>query len=121
METSCNYNYGRKLSQLSFSQSMFMDDDQNIYIADWWNNRITEWKHQTSTGQAVASGDQLNHPTNVIIDKETNSFIIADCENRRVIRLFRQNNLNEQQILISDIDCVISNQNLVTNCNNFNF
>jgi sugar lactone lactonase YvrE len=97
---------GKKLNQLSFPQGMFMDDDQNIYIADWWNNRIVEWKHQANTGQIVAAGNQLNHPTDVIIDKETNSLIIADCENGRVIRSFRQNNLNEQQIIISNIDCV---------------
>ncbi len=85
-----------------------MDDEQNIYIADWWNNRIVEWKYQANIGQIVASGnEQLNHPTDVIIDKETNSLIIADCENERVIRSsFHQNNLNEQEILISDINCI---------------
>jgi sugar lactone lactonase YvrE len=52
-------------------------------------------------------GDQLNPlngPTDVIIDHETNSFIIADRDNRKVIRLSRQNNTNGE-IIISNIDC----------------
>jgi hypothetical protein len=44
-------------------------------------------------GQVVAGGngkgnrmDQLNKPTDVIVDKKTNSLIIADTENNRVVR-----------------------------------
>jgi sugar lactone lactonase YvrE len=40
----------------------------------------------------------------VIIDKENNSFIISDQENRRAIQWSRQNNTNEQ-IHISDMNC----------------
>jgi DNA-binding beta-propeller fold protein YncE len=62
-------------------------------------------------GQVVAGGngkgnrmDQLNKPTDVIVDKKTNSLIIADTENNRVVRWSRQNDPNPQ-IIISDIDC----------------
>ena len=46
----------------------------------------------------------MNWPTDIIVDKQKNSLIIADRDNRRVMRWSRQNKTN-QQILMSDIDC----------------
>ena len=61
------------------------DDNQSIVIADWGNHRIVEWKMGASNGKVIAGGrgqgnrlDQLNHPSDVLIDKETNSLFIAD-------------------------------------------
>jgi sugar lactone lactonase YvrE len=48
--------------------------------------------------------NQLNHPTDVITDRETNSLIIADWGNRRVMRWFRQINAHGE-IIIPNIDC----------------
>ncbi|CAF1542959.1 unnamed protein product, partial [Adineta steineri] len=45
--------------------------------------------------------DQLNYPTDVIINQQTHSIIIADFGNKRVIQWLNQN----QQILIDNIDC----------------
>ncbi|CAF1271482.1 unnamed protein product, partial [Adineta steineri] len=45
--------------------------------------------------------DQLNRPTNVIVDQKNHSIIIADSGNRRVIRWLNQ----DQQILTENIDC----------------
>jgi hypothetical protein len=63
-------------------------DDQTIYIADYRNDRIVEWKSNATNGKVVASENerrnqmnQLDHPTDVIIDKE-NNLIIADYGNR---------------------------------------
>ncbi|CAF4380804.1 unnamed protein product, partial [Adineta steineri] len=59
-------------------------------------------------GEIIAGGnyqgnrmDQLNSPTDVIVDQENHSIIIADQGNRRVIRWLNQN----QDILIDNIDC----------------
>lgn len=80
-----------------------------MYIADWWNNRIVEWKNQAHIGRLVMSalenGDELNHPTGIIIDKQTNSVFVSDCENGRVIRSSR-NNTAHREVILSDIDCV---------------
>jgi sugar lactone lactonase YvrE len=88
-----------------------MDNDQTIYIADCWNDRIVQWKSNATEGQIVAGGNrhenqlnQLHGPTDVIIDDETNSLIIADRDNSRVMRLSRQNNTNGE-IIISNINC----------------
>ncbi|CAF4404498.1 unnamed protein product, partial [Adineta steineri] len=68
---------GNKLNQLNGPKGIYVDDDhQTIYIADWGNHRIVEWKYAAKNGQIVAGGngnrnrsDQLNNPTDVIVDK----------------------------------------------------
>jgi sugar lactone lactonase YvrE len=103
---------GNQLNQLSSPYGIDVDDDnQCIYIADWENHRIVEWKYGATKGQVVAGGngegnrmDQLNRPGNVIVDKKTNSLIIADQGNNRVVRWSRENDPNPQ-IIISNIAC----------------
>jgi DNA-binding beta-propeller fold protein YncE len=75
------------------------------------NHRIVEWKCGATKGQVVAGGNgkgdrrnQLSQPTDVIVDKKTNSLIIADNGNNRVVRWSGQNDPNPQ-IIISNIDC----------------
>ncbi len=87
------------------------DDDQCIYIADSYNNRIVEWKFGANNGQVVAGGngegnrmDQLNYPTDVVLNKKNDSIIICDRENRRVMQWSRRNGTKGQTI-ISDINC----------------
>ncbi|CAF3473219.1 unnamed protein product [Rotaria sp. Silwood1] len=100
-----------ELNQLAHPLGLCLDDDQTIYIADSGNHRIVAWKSNSNTGQIVAGGNQegselnqLSWPTDVIIDKQNDSFIISDQINRRVMQWPRQNNTNGQ-IIISDIDC----------------
>jgi sugar lactone lactonase YvrE len=103
---------GNQFNQLDHPYGIYVDDDnQCIYIADWGNHRIVEWKCGATKGQVVAGGngkgnrmDQLSGPTDVIVDKKTNSLIIADQGNKRVVRWSRQNDPNPQ-IIISNIGC----------------
>ena len=90
---------------------MYVDDDRTIYIADHGNHRILEWKRDGVSGQRVAGGYgpgntvyQLSHPTDVIVDKDKNSLIICDHDNRRVIRCPLGGGTN-WGIIISNIDC----------------
>ncbi|CAF1487333.1 unnamed protein product, partial [Adineta steineri] len=103
---------GSQLNQLYLPQSIYVDDDhQTIYIADCYNHRIVEWKYGANNGQVVAGGkgqgnrsDQLSFPRDVIVDKKSDSLIICDGGNRRVVRWSRQNGANGETI-ISDILC----------------
>ncbi|CAF1187404.1 unnamed protein product [Rotaria sordida] len=103
---------GKQLNQLSSPYGIYIDDDdQCIYIADCDNHRIVEWKYNAEIGQVVAGGngygnrmDQLNGPTDVIVDQQNDSLIICDLGNRRVVRWPRRNGTKGQTI-ISDIDC----------------
>ncbi|CAF1518086.1 unnamed protein product [Rotaria sp. Silwood1] len=103
--------YGNQLNQLDTPFSIFIDN-QSIYIADWGNHRIVEWKSNEKYGQIIAGGNrygdkipQLNYPTNLIIDKQNNSFIVSDWGTRQITQWSRQKNANGR-IIIENIDCV---------------
>ncbi|CAF1384159.1 unnamed protein product [Adineta steineri] len=99
---------GQELNQLNHPAGIFIDKNKNIFIADYANHRIVEWKYNATEGKIIADGnkegnqiDQLYGPTDVIVDEQNHSIIIADRGNRRVIQWLNQN----QQILIQDIYC----------------
>ena len=79
--------------QLNSPEGIFVDDDQTLYVADRGNHRIVAWKAGATTGVVVAGGrgagdglDQLHSPTHVIVDRQTDSLLISDGRNRRVVR-----------------------------------
>ncbi|CAF2988127.1 unnamed protein product [Rotaria sp. Silwood2] len=83
-----------------------------MVIAEWKNHRITQWKMDDTNGQVVAGGhgqgnqlDQLNYPTDVLIDKENDSLIICDLGNQRVVQWSRRSGTTQGEILIDNIDC----------------
>ena len=102
---------GNALNQLNSPVGIYVDEDQTIYVTDYDNNRIVEWKLGATTGQVVAGGNgkgnktnQLKCPTDVIADKERNHLIICDRDNRRVVQWSRRNSTNGQTI-IPNIAC----------------
>ncbi len=102
---------GNGINQLYFPQSLHIDDDQTVYVADGGNHRIVEWKSGATSGQVVAGGNgegsgahQLSDPHDVIIDKERDSLIICDWVNKRVVRWPRRNGTSGETI-ISNISC----------------
>ncbi|CAM4850367.1 unnamed protein product [Rotaria magnacalcarata] len=105
--------YGDATNQLGGPEGLFVDDDQTVVIADRENHRIMQWKNgDTTNGNVVAGGKgegnglhQLNTPTDVLIDKETDSLIICDYGNRRVVRWSRRSGTTQGEILIDNIDC----------------
>ena len=102
---------GGQNSTLSEPWSLFVDDDQTIYVAEYGNHRIVAWKEGETKRQVVAGGQeqgkgahQFDRPTDVIVDKETDSLIICDRGNYRVVRWPRQNGARGETI-ISNIAC----------------
>jgi sugar lactone lactonase YvrE len=86
-------------------------DDQTVYVADWSNHRIVEWKSGATSGRVVAGGNrhgsgahQLSNPYDVIVDKERDSLIICDRSNQRLVRWPRRNGTSGETI-ISNISC----------------
>jgi sugar lactone lactonase YvrE len=71
-----------------------------------------EWKLGTTNGKVVAGGNgpgnglhQLNRPIDVIVDKASDTLIISDSENKRVVRWPRRNGTRGKTI-ISNIMCI---------------
>ncbi|CAF5072433.1 unnamed protein product, partial [Rotaria sp. Silwood1] len=99
-------------NQLNQPFGLYVDDDRTIYVADWYNHRIVEWKSDATNGRVVAGGNgeengahQLNCPVDVIIDKESDCLIINDWQNKRVVRWPRRNGTRGETI-ISNISCI---------------
>ncbi len=95
---------GQELNQLEWPLGLSLDDDQSVYVADSSNDRIVEWKCGAMMGQMVPTGNQLNSPTDVIVDQEKENLIICDWGNRQVVRWSRRNDTNAETN-ISNIDC----------------
>ncbi|CAF1425544.1 unnamed protein product, partial [Rotaria sp. Silwood1] len=103
---------GDATNQLHKPFGLFVDDDQTMIIADYENHRIVQWKMGDTNGQVVAGGkgqgnplDRLNYPTDVLITKETDSLIICDSGNNRVVRWSRRSGTTQGEILIDNIAC----------------
>jgi sugar lactone lactonase YvrE len=102
---------GRGLNQLNTPYGFDVDDDQSLYIADTYNHRIVAWRPGKRTGEVIFGGsgqgclaNQLNYPTDVIINKTNGSLIICDRGNKRILQCSRENGGNEQTIF-QHIDC----------------
>ncbi|CAF4489808.1 unnamed protein product, partial [Rotaria sp. Silwood2] len=103
---------GSELNQLHGPHGLYITDDETILIADRWNHRIVQWKGNAKRAQLVAGGtgfgnrnDQLNGPTDVVVDKMTDTLIICDSCNRRVMRWSHRSGTNSEETLIDNIDC----------------
>jgi sugar lactone lactonase YvrE len=99
-------------NQLKNPFGLYVNEDGTVFIADAWNHRIVEWKRNDTSGRVVAGGrgegnrmDQLNEPTDVLVDKETDSLIICDRDNRRVMRWSRRSGTTSGEKIIDNIDC----------------
>lgn len=102
---------GNDSNQLANPQGIYLHDDRILYIADFSNHRIMEWTLGETSGKVVAGGngrgnadDQLCNPSDVIVDTESNSLIICDRENRRIVRWSLKDSTHGETI-ISNIDC----------------
>ena len=105
---------GKDLNQLYRPFGLDIDDDnQSIVIVDSWNHRIVEWRMGATNGKVIAGGqgrgnrlDQLYRPTDVLIDKETNSLFICDRHNRRVVRWSRLPGTTQGEVIVDNIECI---------------
>ncbi|CAF1475536.1 unnamed protein product [Rotaria magnacalcarata] len=104
---------GAATNQFWGPNGLIVDDDQTVVIADWGNHRVMQWKNgETTNGQVISSDNgqgnglhQLDRPTDVLIDKETDSLIICDRGNQRVLRWSCRSGTTQGEILIDNIDC----------------
>ncbi|CAF1201381.1 unnamed protein product [Rotaria sordida] len=86
---------GATLERLHCPRGLFVDKNQNVFVADSLNNRIMKFIRSTTIARTIAGkniskygSDFLCKPSNVIYDYKSKSFIISDYYNRRVLRWF---------------------------------
>ncbi|CAF4732234.1 unnamed protein product [Rotaria sp. Silwood1] len=98
-------------NQLCYPWGLYVDDDQTVYVTDTCNHRIMKWRLGETSGQVVAGGNkrgrgihQLSDPFDVIVDNGTDSLIICDGSNQRVVRWPRRNGTSGETI-ISNVHC----------------
>ncbi|CAF1273957.1 unnamed protein product [Adineta ricciae] len=101
---------GARTNQLSAPEGIYLDEDLNVYIADCANHRILKWKYGEKDGRIIAGGnnkgdrlDQLNEPTCVVFDKKSNSIIISDWGNKRILKWSLDKASSQGKVLLSDI------------------
>ena len=89
-----------------------MDDEDTLIAADRVNYRIMEWERDATSGTVLAGGNgegnrpnQLNGPTDVVFDNETDSLIVCDRWNYRVTRWLRRSAKRNGETTIKNIDC----------------
>ncbi|CAM4985504.1 unnamed protein product [Rotaria socialis] len=103
---------GVATNQLYWPWSLSVDDDQTMFISEHGNSRIMEWKSGATNGQVVTSGtstintlNTIDVPSDILIDKETDSLIICDKGNQRVVQWSRRSGTTEGKLLVDNIDC----------------
>ena len=103
---------GEKFRELFWPSSLYVDDDQTLYIADTENQRILEWKKDATRGRMMPGGNesgnqmhQLNYPADLMVDSARDRLIICDKGNRRVVQCSRQYGTTRGQALLEDVCC----------------
>ncbi|CAM4927325.1 unnamed protein product [Rotaria socialis] len=99
-------------NELYWPVDLFVQDNETVIFTDWANERVVCRKINSDNERFIAGGngtgnrlDQLNGPTDVLIDKSTNSLIICDRGNRRVVRRFCRHAMIDTEILVNNIAC----------------
>jgi sugar lactone lactonase YvrE len=85
---------------------MYIDDDQTIYMTEFYEHRVIELKLNRTNVSVVAVGNgsyDLFFPNDIIVDKKSDSIIICD-QLKRIFRWSRQN-LRDGEIINSDVFC----------------
>ncbi|CAF3447435.1 unnamed protein product [Rotaria socialis] len=108
---------GDATNQLNGPHSLFVDDDQTVFTADWGDHRIMQWKKgDTTNGQVVAGGNgqgnglhQLYWPTDTISTGEKNGTLVAGGNGKgdgvNQLNLPRYLFVDQQQnVYVSDFD-----------------
>ncbi len=68
------------------------DEDENVFVTDWNNQRIQFWKKDAKSGETIAGngtrGSALNefsYPSRVLLDSK-NNIIVTDTQNERITK-----------------------------------
>jgi hypothetical protein len=82
--------YGSGPNEIASISGLYVDENENIFIADGENRRVVRWKAGAKSGVTVAGGhgegsaaNQLSYPSAIVVDKQGNLFV-NDVWNHRI-------------------------------------
>jgi len=80
---------GSSASQLYYPNGVYLDAGGNVYVSDYYNNRVQKWAPGATSGITVAGGhgqgsaaNQLNYPQGVFVDAAGNIYVVDMINNR---------------------------------------
>jgi gliding motility-associated-like protein len=80
---------GFAANQFSDPSAVYVDAAGNIYVADFFNNRIQKWAPGAVSGITIAGGNgagsaanQFSNPLDVFVDKNGNVYVADELNNR---------------------------------------
>ncbi|UJR17194.1 hypothetical protein I4U23_004089 [Adineta vaga] len=73
------------LDRLSNPAGIFVDDNFDLYVADYGNDRVLVFQSGNTNGTARASSPLLNGPSSVVLDGNKYLYIV-DSNNHRIVR-----------------------------------
>ncbi|CAF3315675.1 unnamed protein product [Rotaria sp. Silwood2] len=83
---------GSTPDKLNCPVDIFADENENVFISDWYNQRIQYWQKDAKSGRTVAGNETLgtavnefHFPTRVLIDSKKN-ILVADSLNQRIMQ-----------------------------------
>jgi len=105
---------GNDDNQLSSPYQIFVDHNQTVYIADYFNHRIVKWCEDSENGVLVAGGhgygdslEQMKLPHSIVVDQMGTMYIV-DFGNDRILRWFTNSTVGS---------IIIANQNIENKSN----
>ena len=95
-----NGSSGTDNDRLNAPSAIYVDDNQNLFIADTNNHRVQKWEKDSSSGTTVAGQtgnagsalNQLHSPQALWIDSKNNLYI-ADLSNHRIVKWTSQSSV----------------------------
>ncbi|CAF4664073.1 unnamed protein product, partial [Rotaria sp. Silwood1] len=91
--------------------ALYVNKHGIVYVTDSANHRIVAWAPGSTSGVLVAGGNgqgnalnQLNRPSDAILDPATDHLLVCDRDNTRVVRWPPDNGIRGELIL-SNIQC----------------
>ncbi len=96
-------------SYLNSPQNMYIDEEDNLYIADSGNNRVVKFDSDFKFLKEFTVGKTLNKPSGMYYDSETGELYIADTDNERIAvvdqndKLIREYRKPKSELLDDDL------------------